>query len=391
MTSPAFGRQMRPLWMLQEDAAFLNHGSYGACPRPVLEAQRAVQRQMEAQPDIFFHDQVMPYRPDTPLRQAAATLGAFIGAPAGSLAFVENATAGVEAALYAAPLKAGDEILISDHQYNAVRLAVERRCRQTGAVVRTVRIPIPTTPEETAARFGAAASSKVRLAIVDHITSATALIFPVEAIVAALHAQGIPVLIDGAHAIGQIPLDLSRLGAEWHVTNAHKWLYAPRACALLYASDSVASATRPSVTSHFVEDGFTQAFDYVGTRDYSSWLAAPAALAFLRTLGPEALWAYERRLIAHASDLLEKLGARPVGPPEMSAAMRSFILPQTREARVEDAIALRRAFWEEERMQIKAELFHGVLLLRVSAQAYVDEEDITRMAAALKQRSWPGR
>jgi isopenicillin-N epimerase len=206
-----------------------------------------------------------------------------------------------------------------------------------------------------------------------------------------LRARGIRVLVDGAHALGQKPLDLRALGADWYVANAHKWLYAPKGSALLYASRDAARLTRPLVTSHFVDKGFPRAFDYIGTRDYTAWLALPAALGFFRELGIERVWEHESRLVRAGSDLLAGVGARAVGPLEMSAAMRAFILPQRRAAEPDDAFALRADLWDSERIQIRAGVLSGSLLLRVSAQAYVGEEDFARLADALARSGWPGR
>ncbi len=386
-----FGRAARSLWSLRDDAIFLNHGSYGACPRAVQAEQDRIRREMEWQPDAFIHDNIVPKDTPTPLRAVAGQVDQFVGAAGEAIALIENATVGIQSVLDSFPLDPGDEILITDHQYNAVRLAVEGRCRETGAVPRTVSIPLPASAEEARERIRAGAGPRVRLAIIDHITSPTALVLPIAGIVADLHARGVRVLVDGAHAIGQLPLDLTALGADWYVTNLHKWLYAPKGSALLYASDAARAVTRPAITSHFVDMGFPKAFDYLGTRDYSAWLAIPAAIRFFEQLGREALWRYEARLVAIASKQLAALGATPAGPPEMSAAMRAFILPQRREALAEDALDLKHALWEEASIQVNAAVLAGALLIRISAQAYVDAADLQALADHLDRRGWPGR
>jgi isopenicillin-N epimerase len=216
-------------------------------------------------------------------------------------------------------------------------------------------------------------------------------VLPIAEIIADLHARGVRVLVDGAHAIGHIPLDLTALGADWYVTNLHKWLYAPKGSALLQASDAARAITRPAITSHFVDMGFPKAFDYLGTRDYSAWLAIPAAIHFFDELGREALWRHNARLVALVSEQLTALGATPAGPPEMCAAMRAFVLPQRRDALAEDALGLKRALWEEARIQVNAAVLGGALLIRISAQAYVDEADLTALSDHLDRRGWPGR
>lgn len=389
-----FGRALRPLWDLDGEGAFLNHGSFGACPRAVLAAQARIRAEMEAQPDVFFRRQVMPREDggETPLRAAAARLAALVNAPANQVAFVENATLGVQSALDSTPLGAGDEVLITSHTYNAVRLMVEARCAASGARVRVVQLPVPATDaDDLAARFEAAARPSVRLAIVDHITSPSALLMPLDRIVPALRRAGARVLVDGAHGLGQVPIDLAALAPDWYVSNAHKWLYAPRGCALLHASVEAAALTRPTVVSHYVERGFPDAFDWVGTRDYSPWLAVPAVIDFHAGFDRAALQAHHRSILESATATLEELGARPVAPLALCASMRAFVLPQHRAAERADALELPRSLWDRYRVQAMAVKLGESLLLRVSSQAYVDEEDVLRLGAALRAHGWPGR
>jgi len=384
------GRAARGLWQLREDGTFLNHGSYGACPRSVLAEQERLRREMESHPDAFMR-RIHPDGPEDRPRQVAAAMAEILGAPAGRIALVENATTGVQAVLGSLPFAAGDQILITDHQYNAVRLSVEARCRQTGAESRVVRIPLPTTPDEVLQRIVAAAGPRVKLAVLDHITSSTALVFPIAELVEQLHARGVAVLVDGAHSLGQIPLAIDALGADWYVTNAHKWLYAPKGCALLCASTSAAPLTRPVLTSHYIDRGFPVSFDYVGTRDYTAWLSLPAALAFFHELGPARLREHMARVVSTGTQALRAAGASSVAPDTMSAAMRAFHLPQTRAATDADAADLIRDLWNEERIQIRATTLSGQLLLRFCAQAYVDEEDVIRLGEVLQRRGWPAR
>ena len=386
-----FGRSARTLWSLADDAVFLNHGSYGACPLVVQQEQERLRREMEAQPDDFFYTRIVPKDVPTPLRAVADALGALVGAPGDSLALVENATVGVQAVLQSFDLAAGDEILLTDHQYNAVRLAVEGRCRETGATIRIARIPLPTTAEDVRARILEAVTPRVKLAIIDPISSATALVLPIKDIVADLHERGVRVLVDGAHAIGQVPLDITDVGADWYVTNAHKWLFAPKGSALLHAARPVAAMTRPPITSHYIAMGFPRSFDYLGTRDYSAWLTIPTAMRFFRGLGPEALRGYNSRLLAFGSGQMTELGAQPVGPTDMCAAMRSFILPQRRAVSDADVLDLKRGLWDEARIQVNTGAVGGALLIRISAQAYVDEADFTVLAEHLNRSGWPGR
>jgi isopenicillin-N epimerase len=388
---PPFGRSMRHLWALAEDATFLNHGSFGACPKEVLAEQQRIRNEMESQPDVFFRRSVMPDTDATALRAAASELAAFVNAGDGHVAFVENATAGIQAVLRSVELGVGDRVLITEHTYNAVRLMVEARCAESGATPLVVRIPIPTDADDVVGRFAAAIVPSVKLAIVDHITSPTALVLPLERILAELRRFDARVIVDGAHAVGQVPLDLAALGADWYVSNAHKWLFAPKGTAFLYASKEASAITRPNVVSHFIDMGFPRSFDWTGTRDVSAWLATPAALKFFTALDAATVRAYQARLVEICSELLSSIGARPVAPIGMCAAMRSFLLPQRRPATAQDALEIVRMLWDGERIQSMAVRFADDLLVRVSTQVYVDEDDVRRLSEALDRRGWPGR
>lgn len=388
---PRFGRALRPLWELAEGAAFLNHGSFGACPKAVLAEQERIRRRMESAPDAFFRDEVMPDAGNTSLRRAAEALAAFLGVPGGNVGFVENATAGVQAVLRSIGFEPGDRILVTDHGYKAVRRMVEARCAETGATAVVVPIGIPADEDGIVAAFRRALDAPVRLAIVDHITSPTAIVMPLDRIVAEVRRAAALVLVDGAHGVGQLPLDLGSLDADWYVSNLHKWLFAPKGSAFLYASDAVAAQTRPHVVSNFFDLPFPRCFDYVGTRDNSAWLAVPAAIDFFRALDPQALRAYQRSLMRSCTAKLAAAGAIPAAPEGLSAAMRSFVLPQRAAATQADARELMRGLWEGERIQAAAHALCGRLLLRVSFQAYVDEDDLARLAGALGRGGWPGR
>jgi isopenicillin-N epimerase len=386
-----FGRALRAQFLLQEDGAFLNHGSFGACPIPVLREQDRIRARMETQPDEFFTKDVVPRHEVTAVRSAAAAIAEFVGVSGDSIALVENATTGTQAVLQSIDFRPGDEILITNHQYNAVRLAVEQRCKETGAIPNVVQIPVRTNPADVLERYRAAANKRVKLAIVDHITSPTALLFPLRQIIEDLHALDILVHVDGAHALGQIPLDLPELQPDWYASNVHKWLYGPKGTAFFYASPRVAAMTRPVLTSHFIAMGFPRSFDYTGTRDNSGWLAIPAAIAFFNELEPEKFRRHNHALIEYCSELLAGIGAEPIAPLEMSAAMRAFVLPQDRTAEESDAQNLKDMLWDDERIQVNTNSMMGLLLIRICAQAYVDDADLERLSAALQRRGWPGR
>lgn len=386
-----FGRHLRPLWHLAADGTFLNHGSFGACPKEVLAYQARLREEMERAPDVFFRRNVSPRNPDNDLRRTAERLGRFAGTTGERIAFVSNATEAVNTVLRSMPFAAGDEILVLDCVYNAVRLAIEDVCRRTGAKMVAVALPIPLTVNDVVGRIADAAGPRTKLAIIDHISSPTATVFPVAEIARALKAKGVRVMIDGAHAVGQLALDLPAIGADWYTANAHKWLYAPKGSALFYASADASSMIAPLSVSHWHEMGFPRAFDYVGTRDVTPFLSVAAALDFIERFGAAEVRAYLEGLSRDGDAIVRRLGAVPVAPDAMFAAMRAYVLPQRRAAEGDDALALMNTMWDEHRIWIASSAYQGKLLLRLSAQIYAERADYAHAVDVLDRVGWPGR
>ncbi|HME22950.1 MAG TPA: aminotransferase class V-fold PLP-dependent enzyme [Acetobacteraceae bacterium] len=219
------GKAVRHEWALDWDFLSVNHGSFGAAPRVVLAAQRDWQQRLEAQPGRFMRT-VLPHA----LRHAADRLGAFIGADGKDIAFVENATTGCNAVLRSLRLAPDDQIVVLNHGYGAVRNAVRYLCERAGARMVEAEVPFPHPDADAiAANIAASLTPQTKLAVVDHITSGSALALPLQRIIDSCHAAGVPVLVDGAHGPAQVPLDMRALGADWYAGNCHKWLCAPRA------------------------------------------------------------------------------------------------------------------------------------------------------------------
>jgi isopenicillin-N epimerase len=386
-----FGRQLRPLWHLEEGGTFLNHGSFGACPKDVLAEQTRWRAIMERQPDEFFRKLVSPRVMTNELRVAAERLGRFVGTNGDRIAFVGNATEAVNTVLRATAFKPGEEILVLDCVYNAVRLAAEQVCKATGAKLVKVSLPIPLIANDVVERIVGTAGLQTRLAIIDHIASPTAVVFPVAEITRELKAKGVRVMIDGAHALGQLALDLPAIGADWYTANAHKWLFAPKGAAFLYAAEEVAVETAPLSVSHWHDLRFPRAFDYVGTRDVTGFLSVPAAIDFIERFGATAVRQYLCDLSREGVAVLRPLGAEPIAPDALFAAMRAYALPQQRPAEPDDALQLMKTMWDEHRIQVASSTFQGKLLLRLSAQVYVERTDFERCAAVLGRVGWPGR
>lgn len=325
-------------WLLDPDLTFLNHGSFGACPAVVLDAQTTWRQRMERDPVSFLSSDLEPL-----LDRARGALGAFVGADPDDLAWVANATTGVNTVLdsLAGEWRPGDEVLTTDHEYNATLNALREAARRSGARVAVASVPFPirSAAAVEAAVLGAV-TSRTRLAVISHVTSATAVIFPVERIVTALSARGVDTLVDGAHGPGMVPLALDRLGAAYYTGNGHKWLCGAKGSAFLHVRRDRKDAIRPLVTSHGANSPrrdrsrFRLAFDWTGTSDPTPFLVLPEAIDFMATLHPDGwpgVMAANRQLCLAARDALaEGLGVEPPVPDEMLGAMAA--LPLSRAA-----------------------------------------------------------
>jgi isopenicillin-N epimerase len=375
-----FGAALRGAWRLDPEVAYLNHGGYGATPDAVLAAQGAWRERIERNPTAFLARELPAL-----LRQAAASVAASLGARGADLAFVENATAGINAVLRSLAFAPGDEILITSLAYPAIRKAARFAAERSGA--RLVEAPIPLPVRDARAVLEAVAAHlgpRTRLAIFDHIASASALMLPAAALVALAHRAGARVLIDGAHVPGQSALDLGALGADWYVANLHKWYFAPRACGFLWAPPAEQAGLHPLAISHGLGDGFAAEFDWTGTRDFTACLAAPDGVAFHDRLGGAALMRRNAALAQEAAALLARAWRTELaGPPAMFAAMATVRLPIAGAATPERAQLIVRWLAATHRIEAGVNCDSGALWLRIAAQAYNERAEYERLAAAV--------
>jgi isopenicillin-N epimerase len=393
-------------WELAPDILYLNHGTAGVTPRVVLEVQRSLQREIERQPARFLFRELMRLAPGAPdpgappprLRAAAAEVAAFLGVEGDDLVFVDNATAGVNAVLRSLPLREDDEIVLLDQAYGAVAKTAAFVARLAGARVVTVALPFPVEADVTDAYAQAlerALTPRTRIAVLDLVSSETALTLPVPAMAERCRRHGVPVLVDGAHAPGAIALDLESLLADWFVGNLHKWAFAPRGCGVLWAAPGrrgpAAFELHPPVVSWGLGNGFTQEFDWTGTRDPSSMLAAPAGLAFMRdTLGVEAMRRWNHGLVWNAAhELAARWGRRFAVPEAMVGCMASVALREDVRTGGEGATP-RLKDWLLFERGIEAQVLdvHGQPHVRLAAQVYNEERDYDALARAIDE--WPG-
>jgi len=370
----------RLLFSIDPSVSYLNHGSFGAVPVPVQRAQQRLRDEMETNPHRFFAVGLLDR-----VGHVRRHLAAFLGADPQGCALVRNVTAGVALAVEAVAPGAGDEILVTDHGYGAVAMEVARRCREAGAAAVTVPVPLDASDDETVAALRAAVTNRTRLAIVDHVSSATARLFPVGRIVAALREAGVPTLVDGAHAPGMLPLSLDTVDADFWVGNLHKWAFAPRGTGLLCVAPRWRDSIRPPAVSWQHDVGYPLAVEFQGTDDYTAWLAAPVGVYMLRTLGMDTVRAHNVGLAAYgqqivASALGVDIAALPASP---GVSMRVVPLPADLATTMAEATALRLLIAEKLGIEVAVNAWRRRGYLRLSGQVYNRAEEYERLADQL--------
>jgi isopenicillin-N epimerase len=390
-------------WRLDPEVTFLNHGSYGACPEPVLEVQRALRDRMEAEPVRFLSGELPGL-----LAQAREGVGRFLSADPEGIAFVTNATTGVNTVLQALRFEPGDELLTDDHEYNATINAMRAVAARDGAQVVVAPIPFPIAgPEEALASLLDAVTDRTRLLVVSHVTSPTGLILPVAELVAEMDRRGIDTLVDAAHAPGMLPVGVGRLGAAYWTGNGHKWMCGPKGTAVLWVREDRRDEIHPLVVSHGANEPlagrtrFRHEFDWVGTSDPTGYLTLPAAIEWMdRCAIPDgggwpAVMAANHDLVLEGRGIVAAaLGVEPPAPDTMLGSMAALPLPGV-DGDVA-ATAFGAALEAEDRIQVpvgpwpvRAAQRDGSLpqaLIRISAQRYNEAADYERLADALTRR-----
>lgn len=372
--------EFRDLFLLRPGVVFLNHGSFGACPRPVFEEYQRRQLELERQPVEFLH-----YRFADLIGRARERLAAFVGADPRDLVYVTNATTGLNVVARSLALRPGDEVLGTDHEYGALNKTWTFVCERQGA--RYVRASIG-APVESAAQIVDAVwrrvTDRTRVLFLSHITSPTALIVPIAPLIARARETGILTVIDGAHAPGQIPLDLRALDADFYAGNCHKWMCAPKGSGFLYARREVQPLLSPLVVSWGWPGGFVEEQQRQGTRDIAAFLAVPAAIDFLASRLTPAVRDASHALTGQARAALADLG----GPPPLSPDSRDWyeqMVSMPIPVPAAEAEKTRDRLWTEFGVEAPIAAWNGMSLLRVSIQAYNDESDLHALMAAVRQ------
>lgn len=374
---------MREQFLLRPDVVYLNHGAFGACPRPVFEAYQRWQVELEREPVEFLGRRFADLVGDARVR-----LAEYIGADPDDVVYLTNATTGLNVVARSLALAPGDEVVTTDHEYGAIARTWQFACERQGARCVVTRIPVPVrTAEEIVEAVWTHVTPRTRVLHVSHITSPTAMIFPVRELCHRARAAGVLTVVDGAHAPGQIPVDVREIGADFYAGNCHKWMCAPKGAGFLHARREAQPLLAPLVVSwgwrpetpgpsRFIDEQQRQ-----GTRDIAAWLAVPAAIDFMRAHG----WA-ERQRACHAlastarHDVTGSTGLVALCPdaPEWYAQMVSLPVPFA------DADAAQRRLREEFRVEVPVLRWNGQALLRVSVQVYNTPDDIARLVAALR-------
>jgi isopenicillin-N epimerase len=393
------GHALRSRWALDPSVTFLNHGSFGACPREVLDAAARLRERIEHEPVRFFLCELPRL-----LDEARAEVAKLVGAAPEDLAFVPNATTGVATVLRSLPFAPGDELLTTDHAYNACKNALHHVADRAGAKVVVAKVPFPTRGDDAVVHAVlAAATPRTRLALVDHVASQTALVFPLARIVRELAARGIDTLVDAAHAPGMVAMNVDDVGAAYTTGNFHKWICAPKGAAFLHVRRDRQASIRPLAVSHGAtsprtdRSRFLLELDWTGTDDPTAYLCVPHAIRFLSSLAPggldEVMAQNHQAAVAARRVLCDALGIDPPCPDAMLGSMASVPLPP--EAQGADAPRdallidpLQEALFT--RFGIEVPVFpwpaseRGSRMVRVSTPPYVETGDVEKLVDALR-------
>jgi isopenicillin-N epimerase len=377
-------QRMKELFLLDPDVIFLNHGSFGACPRPVFEVYQNWQLELERQPVAF-----LGRRATGLLAEARARLGAYLGCAAENLVYFPNPTTALNMVVRSLPLGPGDEILTTDHEYGALDRTWRFICEKSGA--RYIRRPVPLpvgSQDELIQNFWQGVTPRTRVIFISHITSPTALIFPVEAICQRARQAGILTIVDGAHAPGHIPLNLEAIGADLYTGACHKWMLSPKGASFLYARPEVQNWLEPLVVSwgYQADPGYGSGNQFVdyhewqGTRDLAAFLSVPAAIDFMQGNN----WAQVRkachRLAIETRARIDRItGLQPICGETWIGQMFTVHLPSL------EGVNLQQRLYDEFRIEVPQVRWNDQAMLRVSIQAYNSLADVDVLVASLEK------
>jgi isopenicillin-N epimerase len=373
----------RDLFCLASNLIYLNHGGFGATPKSVLAEKKRILDEIEKNPAGFLSHEIR-----AAWHYVAAQIADRFELKPNSVAIVDNATDCIEAVLRALSFKAGDQILTTSMTYGAVQMAARHIAEKQGATITTAKIGFPgPDPEQCIEAIARAITPRTKIAILDHITSATALLLPLKEMIAVCHDGGVSVLVDGAHAPGQVALDIPGLKADWYVGNLHKWYFVPRGCGFLWAAPGKEDGLMPNVLSWDISQPFPSNFAWTGTRDPSNWLAVSAAFDFMDCFGEGAVLEHNHRLIRDAVAALADMWGFCLSTPDVMSAAMTIVpvadglpYPGTDQGRNH----LERDLKDKHKIVVNPAFAHGNRIwLRISAQMYNALEDYQKLGEAV--------
>ncbi len=393
MQLPAYS-PLEKHWQHDQRTVFLNHGSFGACPTAILDYQHSLHRKMESDLIRFMNEDFI-----TGYAENKKALAEFVHADANDLVFIRNATMGVNTILHSLRFEPGDEIMTHSHAYGACNNAIEYYAKKSGARVVIAKVPFPLSSEdEIVQAFVDAVTPRTRLAMVDHITSGTGIIFPVERIVKELESRGVEVLVDGAHAPGMLDLNIDEIGASYYTGNCHKWICSPKGSALLHVRKDKQEKIVPLQISH-KNDLYSETpahwsaqFIWPGTEDYTAYLCVKPAIEYMgNILGNwETLRNHNRSLCLSARKMLaDRLNISLPAPEQMISHLSTMLIDERPELPVKFFgmnPPLKQRLLNEYKIQVPVFLFgndHPKAWLRIAVQAYNSTEQYEYLADAL--------
>lgn len=380
---PNLGKNIRNRWLLDEKVHFLNHGSFGACPRDVLFAQSDWRNLMEKQPVYFFQVEA-----PKGLAKAKKKLSEFVNAKEENIVFVENATMGINAVVRSLmpTWKRGDELLTTSHVYGAMRQTLHYASDIMGTMVVEAVVPFPISSEdEVVEAVRNAITPKTKFAIIDHVTSPTGLVYPIEKIIPLLKERGIQVMIDGAHAPGMLDIHIEDIGADYYTGNCHKWMFAPKGTAFLWVAPRHQSSIHAPNTSHNYKTGFHPEFDWIGTRDVTPFLSLVASIGFIEEFGKDTVRNYNNELVKQARSYINnELGVNALAPESMLGSLATIATPGTLRVDDEKATSLHDTLRDMYHCELPVIMFGDKVFIRISAQIYNDISEYHTLSSSLK-------
>lgn len=379
-----FGREVRQKHFLLEDCTFLNHGAFGATLKDALEVAQQWQRYIERQPLRFFDREVLPH-----MAYITRRLAKFVGSDASGIVLVPNVTTAMNAVLRSIPFKTGEKLFCLNITYGAVKKLLKHIAETHHLEYQEEQLNLPlTSKQEILDLISSKLSPDTRLAVFDHVPSNAAFIMPVREIIQICHERGVLVLIDGAHALGTLPLNMKDLQPDYYTSNAHKWLCNPKGCAFLYVKQGLREQTRPLVISHGFGSGFNSEFIWSGLRDYSPFLALHAVLDFWDAVGVDRIRKQMHGLLSEAADLLVKVWKTGLlAPIEMCGSMALVQLPaefsSNQTVEYSDAETIQNHLYHKYNIEVPIKALQGRLYVRISVHIYNELSEYEKLASAV--------